>query len=62
MSFNSGTRSTMSPPFGPNAWRKASRQMLSSSSLLAEKRADKALEGLRESGIRNVTFVLVELT
>src|ERR1700754_139023 len=30
--------------------------------LLAEKRADKAPEGLRERGIRDVTFVLIELT
>src|SRR3954462_2584735 len=30
--------------------------------LLAEKRADKAAEGLRERGIRDVAFVLVELT
>src|SRR5262249_52024079 len=33
-SFNSGTRSIISPPFGPNAWRNASRQMASSSSSL----------------------------
>ena len=34
MSFNSGTRSTMSRPFGPSASRMASRQRDNSASLL----------------------------
>ena len=34
MSFSSGTRSTMSRPFGPTASRSASRQLFSSASLL----------------------------
>ena len=34
MSFDSGTRSTMSNPFGSNASRRASRQLRSSASLL----------------------------
>ena len=61
MSFNSGTRSTMSSPFGPNASRKASRQVLQLCFALTQKRTDKALKGLCQSGIRDVALVLVEL-
>ena len=53
------TISTMSNPFGPNAWRNASRQVPNSASLLLQKRSHWALNGLRQSGVRNVALALI---
>ena len=61
MSFNSGTRSTMSCPFGPSASRRASRQLGQLGFALAQKRADQALKGLSQGRIGDVALVLVEL-
>ena len=59
--FNSGTRSTISSPFGSSASRSASRHLRNSSSSLLRSGRIKALKRLRQRGIRNVALVLVEL-
>src|SRR5207245_7189214 len=59
-SVNSGTRSTMSCPFGSNASRSAARQ-LQLGLALPQKVPDEALKRLRERRIRDVTLVLVKL-
>ena len=61
MSFSSGTRSTMSRPFGPNASTKGVAPDAQLCFALTQKRTDKALKRLRQSGIRDVALVLVEL-
>ena len=61
MSFSSGTRSTMSWPFGPSASQKRVAPVAQLGFALAQKRTDQALEGLRQRGIRDVALVLVEL-
>ena len=61
INFNSGTRSASKEPFGLNAWRRSSRHLLNSASGLLKKRADKAPESLRHSGVGDVAVVLIEL-
>ena len=51
----------MSWPFGPSASSNASRQRLSSASLLLSNLTHEALEGLCQRRIGNVALVLVEL-
>ncbi len=60
ISFNSGTRSTISLAFGPSASRRASRQAANSASL-SPAGADQALKGLCQRRIGDVALVLVEL-
>ena len=60
MSFNSGTTSAISVRSGPAPPEGRSRQTRSSASCLASSGLDKILKGLRQSGIRDVTPVLIE--
>ena len=60
-SSSSGTRLTMSWPFGPSASRSAVPPPAELRLALAEERADKALEGLGQGRIGDVALVLVEL-